>query len=123
MSDRYADYKKSLTEAQMLKVLGDYVHSQNGVWFHVRNARGQHLVGLPDFIAVLPPRDHHAPGQLAMFELKTQGDRISAEQRHALFLLERATEIISRVVRPVPGKSSIEISLDDALTLLGKQDR
>ena len=106
----------------MLKALGDYVHSQNGVWWHVRNARGQHVVGLPDFLAVLPPRAHHAPGMFAALELKTTGDRITAEQRHALFLFDRATEIVSGVVRPVPGRSSIEVSLDDALELMGKQE-
>lgn len=121
MSERDRPYTNQMTEAQMIKSLGDYVKSQNGVWFHVRNARGQNLTGLPDFLAVLPPRAHHAPGQFVAFELKTQGDRISPEQRHTMFLLERATEILSGVVRPVPGKSSIEMSLDDALELMGYQ--
>jgi len=114
-------YKRSLSEADMLKAIADYVAAENGIFWHIRNARGQNLVGAPDVICVLPPRAHRAPGLVAFLELKTDQDVLTESQRHALFLLERATEIVSGVVRPVPHNTLIEITLDEVLELLGKQ--
>jgi len=109
-----------MSESDMLKALRDYVQAEGGVFWHIRDARGQEVVGVPDVICILPPRRGVAPGIVAFFELKTQADRVTVQQRHVLRLADMATEIVAGIVRPNPRNQLLEITLDDALTLLGK---
>ena len=115
-------YVTSTTEREMLSTLEGYAQVEGGYCWHVRDARGQKVVGLTDTIILLPPKWHGArrPGTLGFFELKTQRDVLSPVQRHVLAMLDQATEIVSGVIRPRP-RNVIEITLDDALELLGKE--
>lgn len=120
-------YTDSATESDTLKALKDFALARGGVLFHIRDSRGLDVVGLPDTIIVLPPyyspdtgQELH-PGTLSMFELKTRRDRLSAPQRHILELLEQVTTVASGVIRPTP-KQEYEISLDEALRWLGKEE-
>lgn len=117
-------YVTSTTEGDMLSTLEGYAQVEGGYCWHVRDARGQQVVGLPDTIILLPPKWHGArrPGTIGFFELKTQRDVLSPVQRHVLAMLGQASEIVSGVIRPQP-KSLVEITLDDALLLLGKAER
>lgn len=112
-------YRESMTEAQMLKALRDYTLLEGGFFFHVRDARAQEAEGLPDTILLLPPKYGVRPGIAAFFEVKTQGDRISPVQRKVIHTIGQAQEIAYGIIRPRP-KSPLEITLDDALELLGK---
>lgn len=103
----------------MLKAISDYVRAEGGYCFHVRDARGQALEGLPDVIALVPRSFHH-PGIVGFFELKTQRDRVTSLQRNVLAVADQATEVVSAIIRPNP-KTAAEVSLDDALELLGRQ--
>ena len=117
--DRYQRYRASMTEDDMLKAIREYVQLEGGFFFHVRDARGQDLEGLPDVLVLLPPRKAVAPGLIGLFEIKTQRDVVTNKQRQVLAVAEQATEVVSGVVRPNP-KGLIELSLDDCLELLGK---
>lgn len=103
----------------MLATLKDYTLAENGMFFHIRDARGQDVEGLSDTLILLPPKYGVRPGTVAFFELKTQQDKVSPAQLRFMRLLARATEIASGVVRPAP-KALGEITIDDALELLGK---
>lgn len=111
-------YRASMTEADMLAALKDYTLAEDGMFFHVRNARRQDLEGLSDTLILLPPKYGVRSGTVAFFELKTQEDRVSPAQLRFMRLLARATEIAYGIVRPKP-KALGELTLDDALELLG----
>jgi hypothetical protein len=112
-------YRESMREEDMLAALHDYTLREGGLYFHVRNARDQELVGLPDALIFLPPKYGVRPGTAAFFEVKTQGDRITPRQREVMRVIGQVTEIAHGFIRPRP-RSPLEITLDDALELLGK---
>lgn len=114
-------YTASMSEAAMLKTLRDYTLFEGGFFWHVRDARAQDVEGLTDTIILLPPRYGVHPGIVGFFEVKTQGDRVSPVQRKVIHLLGQASEIAYGIVRPRP-KNLAEITLDDALALLGKEE-
>lgn len=118
-------YQQSMSESQMLKAIRDYVLLEQGFCWHVRMAKDQDLLGLPDVIAILPPKHGSGsgsrPGTIAFFELKTQSDRVSPVQHKVIRMIGQASEIAYGIVRPKP-RSLAEITLDDALALLGKED-
>jgi hypothetical protein len=55
-----------------------------------------------------------------LFEIKSQTDTVTVLQEQVLLVAETATEVVSGIIRPVPKKPLLEITLDDALELLGK---
>jgi hypothetical protein len=113
-------YRASMSESDMLTLLRDYVEAEGGVFWHIRDARGQEVVGVPDVICILPPRRGVAPGIVAFFELKTQKDRVTVQQLNVLRLADMATEVVAGIVRPNPRSQFLEITIDDALELLGR---
>ena len=120
MEDERRIYRASMREADMLKLLRDYVQAEGGIFWHIRDARGQEVEHAPDVICILPPRRGVAPGIVAFFELKTQKDRVTVQQRNVLRLADMATEVVAGIVRPNPRTQFLEITIDDALELLGK---
>ena len=113
-------YRATMKEEDILKALRDYVLTQHGYLWHVRDARGQELEHLPDVIALLPAR-RHAPATLAFFEVKTQRDRVTPNQRHVIELADRVSEVVGAIIRPNPRNQRLEITLDEALELLGHE--
>jgi hypothetical protein len=105
----------SPTEDDLLSPFADLERAGLAFTFHVRDARGQRLAGLPDVICIVP-----STGRVGMFELKTQRDRVSARQRAVMAALSCCHAVVSGIVRPVPRVG--EISLDEALALLVGDD-
>jgi hypothetical protein len=112
-------FTMSMTADQMLQSLKDYAVAEGGFCFHIRDARGQDVEGMPDAL-VLIPRSFQHPGIIGLFEIKSQTDTVTVLQEQVLLVAETATEVVSGIIRPVPKKPLLEITLDDALELLGK---
>jgi hypothetical protein len=102
-------YVRSMTEAQMLAALRDYTLLHRGRFFHIRDARGQELAGLPDALVFLP-------GVVGFIEVKTQRDRVTPAQAELLRLLQTPATVVAAILRPVPKAG--ERSLDAVLALL-----
>lgn len=113
-------YQNSMTEAQMLKALKDYTGAEGGFFFHVRDARGLDVEGMPDCV-ILIPRSPRRMGVCAFFELKTQYDKVTSRQRHIIQAAGQIDETVGAIIRPNP-KGILEVTLDDALALLGHED-
>jgi hypothetical protein len=113
-------YEKSMSEQEMLTALREYAKAEGGFLWHVRDARGQNVEGMPDTI-ILIPRSFAHPGVAAFFEIKTQRDKASVLQQQVIFVAGTITEVAAGIIRPVP-KHPTEITLDEALELLGWQE-
>lgn len=113
-------FRERMTEAQMLQTLKDYAQAQGGFFWHVRDARGQDLQFMPDTL-ILIPRAYDQPGVVGLFEIKTQRDRVSVMQQQAIFIAQSITEVAAGIIRPTP-KHPTEITLDEALARLGKEE-
>lgn len=105
-------YRRSPTEGEMLRVFFDLARSTGGYAWHVRDARGQAVAGMPDLIVAVPP-------VLALYELKTQGDRTSPLQADVLETIEQCSLVFSGVVRPVP-RTPDEMTIDEAVRLIAR---
>lgn len=103
-----ATYRKSMTEGDMLAAFADLAHACGGYMWHVRHAAGQRLEGLPDVILAAPP-------VVALYELKTQRDRVSSLQQDVMTTLAGCDVVVSGIVRPVP-KHDGELTVDEALS-------
>jgi hypothetical protein len=104
-------YVASMTEASMLRRFTDIEDKAGlGFVFHVRQARGQRLVGLTDVIAIVGET-------LGAFEIKTQRDRVSERQYAVLNALAAVRRVETGIVRPIPKDG--EITLDEAIRRLG----
>jgi hypothetical protein len=102
------------TEDDLLSPFADLERAGLAFTFHVRDARGQRLAGLPDVICIVP-----STGRLGLFEIKTQRDRLSPRQQAVIAALAQCRELVSGVIRPEPRPG--ELSLDEALRrLLGE---
>lgn len=100
-------WRRSATEAEMIRTFSDLANAGGGMCWHVRDARKQQTEGLTDLIVAIPP-------VVAFYELKTQRDTTSALQRQVLGVLGRCSVVESGIVRPVP-KHIDELSIDEAL--------
>ena len=108
------------TEADLLKVFTDLEDKAGLAFvFHVRDARGQRLDGLPDLIVVVPSGAGGTGrgGVIAFYELKTQTDRVTPRQQAIVDALNRCTRVESAIVRPTPRDG--ELSVLEALRRLG----
>jgi hypothetical protein len=99
----------TMGEEHLLSTFRELAAATAGCFWHVRQAKGQALTGLTDVLIAVPP-------VFGAFELKTQRDRISAEQLRVAEVLARCDRFVSGVVRPVPKPD--ELSLDEAICLL-----
>lgn len=100
-------YRRSATEAEMIRTFTDLARAGAGYCWHIRDARKQQTEGLTDLVVAIPP-------VLALYELKTQRDTTSALQQQVLSVLGRCSIVESGIVRPVP-KHIDELSIDEAL--------
>lgn len=92
-----------------------FVHLHRGRGWHVRNAKGQALTGLPDVLMLLPRAG--GPDLVVALEIKVGRDRLSADQRDALdrFARAGAVALVVRYGRP-PGEG--EVDQDAAVDLI-----
>jgi len=104
-------FAETATEADLLKVFTDLEDKAGLAFvFHVRDARGQRLAGLPDLIVV-------AGDTLGAFETKTQRDEVTERQSDVIRALSAITRVEAAIVRPVPRPGEIDVA--EALRRLG----
>lgn len=84
-----------------------FAQLHGGIGWHVRDARGQNVVGMPDVLMVLPHGFRPTVSVLAGLEIKIGSDPVSDEQGRALDLLYAVPWAVAGIVRyptPRPGE-------------------
>lgn len=105
-------YRASTSEDGMERTIREGVEHLGGRCFHVRDSRKQGVEDMPDLFVIAP-----WCRTVAHLELKSQRRIITPGQAQVLELLARCDRLVSGIVRPNPKPG--EISLDDALNLIG----
>lgn len=113
-----ADYPALATEeAHVLATLKGYAEAFGGFSRHIRQARGQDLVGLPDALLWVPTHAR-AHELLAAIEIKIRDDDVTCAQARVMEAMHRIDRIVAEVVRVGARPREGEIGLDDLLTRL-----
>ena len=102
-------------ESDALAFWADFARAHGGVSWHIRDARRQNVVGLPDVLAVLPRR-RGGPALIVAIELKIGNDRLKPAQFDALrrFAEAGAVALVVRYGTLRPG----EVTQDTAARLI-----
>ena len=106
-------------ESDALKFWEDYARCNYGIFWHVRDARGQNVEGMPDVLMVLPKWD--GSSVLVALEIKCRRDRLRSAQREAVFALGAVAGSVVGVVRY--GKKRdisplVEMTQDEAVSAI-----
>lgn len=101
----------NVTEAAWQRDIEAYLAAGGWLFAHIRDARGQHVTGLPDIIA-LRARTSTGPAEILALELKTERGRTTKEQDRWLDLLRRAG-VPAYVLRPSDVDTAKRLLVDD----------
>lgn len=88
----------AMSEREWQTSIESYLTAGGWTYAHIRDARGQHVTGLPDVIAVRA-KTRTGPAEIIALELKRETGKTSKAQEHWLDLLRRAG-VPAYVLRP-----------------------